>query len=300
VDGILNIDKPRGKTSFQVVAHVRRLSGERRVGHAGTLDPEATGVLAVCLGKATRLVEYLAETRKTYRAEIELGISTNTYDAAGVVTSTSDVSSLSPADVVAAVHSFTGVVRQTPPMFSAVKVNGTPLYRWARAGLEMPREPRTVEFSRIDILDCTIPLVTLEVECSKGTYIRSLAHDIGESLGVGASLRNLIRLRSGPLGIDDAISLSELDCAFMESRVADVLLPMDIAVSHLPQVVVDERDECAIANGRAPTLEACQCPGEGLCRAYSEDRRLIAILYYDEDKGYWRPRKVLARGPIGT
>jgi len=142
IDGILNLDKPRGRTSFEVVAAVRRLSGERRVGHGGTLDPEATGVLPIYLGQGTRLVEFLAEAKKSYRAEIELGISTDTYDAAGKVTGRGDTSALTRGEVEAAAASFIGLVEQVPPMYSAVKHHGVPLYRWARAGVELPRTAR--------------------------------------------------------------------------------------------------------------------------------------------------------------
>ena len=152
IDGILNLDKPRGKTSFEVVALVRRLSGERRVGHAGTLDPEATGVLPVLLGQGTRLIEFLAEGTKVYNAEIELGIATDTYDATGKVTQRCDVSSLTREQVETAVSSFSGFVDQIPPMYSAVKHKGIPLYRWAREGVELPRKARRVEFSRLEII----------------------------------------------------------------------------------------------------------------------------------------------------
>ncbi|MGB2885276.1 MAG: tRNA pseudouridine(55) synthase TruB, partial [Dehalococcoidia bacterium] len=188
IDGILNLDKPRGKTSFEVVAVVRRVSGERRVGHGGTLDPEATGVLPIYLGQGTRLVEFLVDARKVYQAEIELGISTDTYDATGRIVGRGDTSALTREDVEAATYSFKGSVEQVPPMYSAVKHQGVPLYRWARAGIELPRKTRKVEFYRIEVLEWRPPLLSLEVECSKGTYIRSLAHDLGAKLGCGAHL----------------------------------------------------------------------------------------------------------------
>ena len=295
IDGILNLDKPRGKTSFEVVAAVRRLSGERRVGHGGTLDPEATGVLPICLGQGTRLVEFLAEAKKNYRAEIGLGISTDTYDATGKVTGRGDTSVLTRAEVKAAVASFSGFVEQTPPMYSAVKHRGVPLYRWARAGVEIPRAAREVEFSRIKILEWQPALLTLEVECSKGAYIRSLAHDLGGKLGCGAHLRNLVRLRSGPFYISDALTMSQIEDAFREGWWRKLIHPIDMAVLHLPAITVADDDERAIINGRPLELAQKERPSEGLCRAYSHDRRLVAILRYDEDRGCWQPRKVFAK-----
>jgi tRNA pseudouridine55 synthase len=295
VDGILNIDKPRGKTSFQVVAWVRRLSSERRVGHGGTLDPEATGVLPVSLGKGTRLLEYLIDARKTYRAVVMLGAATDTYDASGRITSQCDPLLISPSDIKSAVASFTGIVHQTPPMYSAIKSKGVPLYRFARAGIEVSREAREVEFFRIDVVACAVPEFTVEVECSKGAYIRSLAHDVGQKLEVGAHLKTLVRTRSGPFRIEDAIEMPEVDAACRDGRLHEIVLPIDVAVAHLPSVRVDKADEEAIVNGRPPDLTAWQGPGEGQCRAYAEDGRLIAILRRDDDKSCWRPRKVLVR-----
>ena len=295
MDGILNIDKPRGKTSFQVVARVRHMSGERRVGHGGTLDPEATGVLPVSLGKGTRLLEYLIDAGKTYRAVVVLGVATDTYDASGTVTSQCDPLSISLPDIESAVSSFTGFIQQTPPMYSAIKSKGVPLYKWARAGIEVDREARPVEFSRIDVVDCALPQLTLEVDCSKGAYIRSLAHDLGQKLGVGAHLGGLVRTRSGPFRIEDSVDMADLDAAWREERLHEMLLPIDIAVAHLPSVEVGEADEAAILNGRAPALPSWQGPAEGQWRAYAKDGRLIAILCRDDEKGCWRPRKVLVR-----
>jgi len=295
IDGILNLDKPRGKTSFEVVAAVRRLSGERRVGHGGTLDPEATGVLPIFLGQGTRVVEFLAEAKKTYRAEIELGISTDTYDATGKVTGRGDTSALTREEVEAAAASFSGLVEQIPPMYSAVKYQGVPLYRWARAGVELPRTARKVEFFRIEILEWQTPLLTLEVECSKGAYIRSLAHDLGEKLGCGAHLRNLVRLSSGPFHISDAVTMSRIEDAFREGWWSELIYPIDVAVLHLPAMTVGDDDERAIINGRPLWLAQEEGPSEGVCRAYSHSGRFVAILRYDEARGCWQPRKVFAK-----
>ena len=295
IDGILNLDKPRGKTSFDMVALVRILSGERRVGHAGTLDPEATGVLPICLGQATRLIEYLAEATKSYRAEIELGVATDTFDAAGKVTQRGDTSSLTEEQVEAAVSSFRGSIEQTPPMYSAVKIKGVPLYRLARAGLEVPRKARRVELYRIVLLDWQPPVLAIEVECSKGTYIRSLAHDIGRKLGCGAHLKNLVRLKSGPFHITEAVSIARIEEAFKQGDWSALVLPLDVAVKHLPAITVDAESEKAIVNGRS----LASTPGEDLAvklrRVYSSDGSFIAITRFDEERGYWKPEKVFSK-----
>ncbi len=295
IDGILNLDKPRGKTSFDVVALVRRLSGERRVGHAGTLDPDATGVLPVLLGQGTRLIEFLAEGTKVYKAEIELGIATDTYDASGKVTQRCDVSSLTREQVEIALSSFRGFIDQIPPMYSAIKQKGIPLYRWARAGVELPRKARRVELSRLEIVDWQFPLFTVEVECSKGTYIRSLAHDLGQKLGCGAHLRNLVRLKSGPFHISDAVNISKLEEAFGQGHWAELLRPIDVAVSHLPAIIVDDDNEKAVINGRLLALTQRTEVSAKICRAYAGDGRFIAILRYDEGQGCWKPEKVFRK-----
>ena len=214
VDGILNINKPGDITSFGLVAMVKRLSGERRVGHAGTLDPAATGVLPVCLGRGTRVIEFLVDTTKAYRAEIELGVTTDTYDASGRIIQRGDPSGVSREQLQSALASFCGLTRQTPPMFSAVKYQGKPLYQLARAGITVERRSRLVEIHNLELIDWQPPVATIEVVCSKGTYIRSLAYDLGQTLGCGAHLRSLIRLRCGLFNISDAISLSQLEDAF--------------------------------------------------------------------------------------
>jgi len=188
VDGILNINKPAGMTSFRVVALVRRLSGERRVGHAGTLDPAATGVLPVCLGRATRVVKFLMDTTKTYRAEIELGIATDTGDASGQIVQKGDPFSISREALESALVSFCGSIRQTPPMYSAVKYQGKPLYRLARAGITVERKSRPARIYNLELVDWQPPVFTIEVACGKGTYIRTLASDLGQVLGCGAYL----------------------------------------------------------------------------------------------------------------
>jgi tRNA pseudouridine55 synthase len=194
LDGILNIHKPTGKTSYDMVAMVKRLSGERRVGHAGTLDPAASGVLPICLGRGTRVIEFLAEASKTYHARIELGVETDTYDASGRIVQRKDGSAIGLKEIEVALLPFRGLIEQTPPRYSAIKHQGRRLYELARAGIEVEPRSRPAMVYRLEILGWAPPTVTVEVECGKGTYLRSLAHDLGQSLGCGATLQELVRL----------------------------------------------------------------------------------------------------------
>ncbi|MEE9400279.1 MAG: tRNA pseudouridine(55) synthase TruB, partial [Dehalococcoidales bacterium] len=249
MDGILNINKPPGKTSYRIVALVKRLSGERRVGHAGTLDPMATGVLPVCLGQGTRVVEFLMDATKTYQAQIELGVATDTYDASGQVTQTGDPSGINREQLESMLASFLGVTMQTPPMYSAVKHRGQRLYELAREGIKVERKSRPTKIHHLEITDWEPPLVTVEVVCGKGTYIRSLAHDLGQSLGCGANLKNLIRSRYGPFSVKTAVTIPELEDAFGHGYWENFVHPIDSVLLHWRAVVVNEATENAIRNG---------------------------------------------------
>ncbi len=287
-DGILNINKPIGKTSFEVVSFVRRLSGERKVGHGGTLDPQAEGVLPVCLGQGTRVAQFLSEGEKVYRAQVELGTATDTYDASGRVVMRGDASKVTREQVESILAPFRGSIGQTPPMYSALKYHGKPLYRLARAGVEVPRRQRRVHISRLEISDFQLPSLTLEIACSKGTYIRSLAHDIGQALSCGAHLSSLLRLRSGPFHISDSITLPQLETAFREGLWQGLLYPLDTVLHHMRAIIVGEEGEKAILNGRPLPLGEGEAVGR--CRAYSCDGRLIALLRFGQ--GLWHPEKV--------
>jgi tRNA pseudouridine55 synthase len=295
LDGILNIDKPAGKTSYGVVARVKRLTGERRVGHAGTLDPDATGVLPVCLGKGTRVVEYLSGAAKTYRAAIELGAATDTYDAAGKVIQRGDPSGIDRAKLESALAPFRGTIRQTPPMYSAIKHRGQPLYKLARAGISIERRSRPVTIHRLEITGWQPPVVTLEIECGKGTYIRSLAHDLGQALGCGAFLKSLVRTRYGPFDIKEAVSLPQLEEALREGSRERLLYPVDYVLQDYLAVVVGEAGEKTITQGKLLSLEPLDNLGttaDTRCRAYAPDRRFLGILRYVPEKGLWQPEKV--------
>jgi tRNA pseudouridine55 synthase len=282
-------------TSFGVVAVVRRLSGERHAGHAGTLDPAATGVLPICLGRATRIVEFLMDTTKTYRAEIELGIATDTGDASGQIVQKGDPSGISRETLESALAPFCGYIHQTPPMYSAVKYQGKPLYRLARAGVTVERKSRPAKIYNLELVDWQPPVVTIEVVCGKGTYIRTLAHDLGQALGCGAHLKSLVRLRYGPFDIKDAVSLSQVEDAFHSGSWTHLLSPVDSVLLHWPAIVVDAAAEQNIRNGRPLTL-AQDSGGEAAgnrCRAYTLDGCFLGVLRFNGGKSEWEPEKVL-------
>ena len=294
MNGIFNIDKPPGITSFDTVSSVRRLIGERRVGHAGTLDPMATGVLPVFFGQGTRVIEFLHENSKTYQAQIELGTATDSYDASGNAIKQADYSSVSRKQLEQALDSFHGDIQQKPPMFSAVKHNGQRLYKLAREGISVERQNRPAFIFRLDLIKFKPPLVMLEIECSRGTYIRSLAHDLGELLGCGAHLSGLIRLRYGPFNIRDAISLSQLEAAKKDNTWQKYVFPMDSVLQNWQKFTVDIEQERLIKNGSG--VEIADNPVEvdsaNRCLAYNSEGGLLAILFYDAEKGRWQPQKV--------
>ena len=295
MDGILNINKPQGKTSFSIVAMVKRLSGERRVGHAGTLDPAATGVLPVCLGQGTRVIQFLVEATKAYQAQIELGVTTDTYDASGNITHRGDPSGISQEQLESALSSFRGLIQQTPPMYSAVKHQGRPLYQLARSGIEVNRRSRLTKIHHLELIDWQPPVVTIEVVCGKGTYIRSLAHDLGQRLGCGASLKSLIRLRCGLFDIKDAVSLPQLEDAFRYGYWQRFVYPIDIVLLHWTAMVVSDDTSREIRNGR-PLVLAGTDPGEPSshthCRVYTPDGCFLGVLRFNPEKGQWQPEKV--------
>jgi tRNA pseudouridine55 synthase len=302
VDGILNIDKPGGVTSYRIVALVKRLSNQRRVGHAGTLDPIATGVLPICLGQGTRIVEYLAESPKTYQAQIELGVATDTYDATGQITGEADPSGISREQVASALDAFRGVTEQTPPMYSAVKHRGQRLYHLARSGVWVTRRSRPVEIYELEIVNWQPPQVTVMVSCAKGTYIRSLAHDLGQSLGCGANLKGLVRSRYGPFDIKTAITVPRLEDAFRQGCWQRFLHPIDTVLQSWSAVVVNEATERAIGTGQpvSPAQLHPDAAGESRCRAYALDGRFLAVLSFDPERGQWRPDKVFSAGDQST
>jgi tRNA pseudouridine55 synthase len=225
MNGVLVIDKPGGMTSHDVVRKIRRICGTRRVGHAGTLDPMATGLLLVAVGEATRIVEYLMEGEKTYRATLQLGEATDTQDASGKTVASNEHYPRDEAVIRQAISTFLGQQQQVPPMYSAIKKNGVPLYRLARQGVEIEREPRYINVRQLQVLEIDLPRVTFEVVCSKGTYVRTLCHDIGLSLGTFAHMTDLRRIRSGSFELNEAVTLNDLEQAAPEI-LAGMMLPL--------------------------------------------------------------------------
>jgi tRNA pseudouridine55 synthase len=291
LDGIFNINKPRGKTSFRIIARIRRLSGEKHVGHAGTLDPDATGVLPVCLGKGTRVIEYLMDNTKAYRARIECGAATDTYDSSGKITQRGDISGINREAVESALGKFHGDIEQIPPMYSAIKHRGQPLYKLAREGINIARKKRKVTIHQIKLVYWRKPVATVDIECSKGTYVRSLAHDLGEYLGCGAHLKNLVRTRSGDFILDDAVTMPVLERAFREGSWRQYLLPIDYVLRDFPSVTVDDDSGNDIKNGKRIILESVEKQSK-YCRAYSGDGRFLAILRRTPENSVWQPKKV--------
>lgn len=294
VSGILNIDKPAGSTSMDVVRRIKRASRIKRVGHGGTLDPIATGVIPICLGQATRMMEYLVDGTKEYRGTVELGIETDTYDSLGEVTSRKDAAGVTAQEVEEAVASFKGVIDQVPPMFSALKKDGKRLYDLARAGIEVEREPRQVEVIDIRLSGWKPPTATVDVTCGRGFYVRSLAFDLGRSLGCGGHLSSLTRLRSGPFRLDDAIGVDEAEQRFDDGTWYEHLHPPDIVVGKMRAVIVGRQVEERLRHGR-PLSEALRIPlsrPNEQCRVYSTDGRFIAILSFNAFAGQWRPERV--------
>ena len=289
--GVLNVLKPAGWTSHDVVAKVRGLLQRRKVGHAGTLDPAATGVLPLLIGKGTRLSEFLVHWDKEYQAVLRLGQETTTQDATGEVIRTVTIEGLHPESVCTVIKEFRGVRQQVPPMYSAVKMNGQPLYKAARAGKTLDRQARSITIYEIAVTALDLPSVALRIRCSKGTYIRTICADIGQRLGVGGHLSRLTRVRVGPLHVDQALTLSDLVNGGGLVPRPGSSLSLDEALAHLPAVIVDSDVVPKVLNGGAlPNSGVWLPPAVGdvptgtSVRVKDGRGRLLAL-------GQWRPSK---------
>lgn len=271
IDGILPIDKPMGWTSHDIVARLRRIAGQRAVGHAGTLDPLATGALILVLGAATRLSSYLMNAPKVYCAEIVLGATTVTDDAEAPLSCLTDVSDISEADIQSVLARFVGTIDQVPPAYAAIKRGGQKLYQLARKGIEVEPVPRRVTITAIEIITWDTPRLRLRIGCESGTYIRSLARDIGAVLGVGGYLHALRRISSGSFTAEALVSLTDLIDA---SSVAAAVFPLDRAVLDLPAVVLDADDLRRVRHGGAVALGV---PASGTVRLYGPSGTLVAL-----------------------
>jgi tRNA pseudouridine55 synthase len=244
MNGILNINKGLGLTSFDAVRKVKKIAHTKKVGHTGTLDPEASGVLPICIGGATKFADYIMKDDKVYRATLRLGIVTDTYDKEGAVLRTSEVTS-SEEEVISVINGFVGRIKQVPPMYSALKVNGQRLYSLARKGIEIEREARDIEIFSIEIIEVDLPFVVFDVKCSKGTYIRSLCYDIGEKLGCGGAMWALVRTRSGFFDIGNSVRLEELT----EENISDHLISVEKALWNYPAAAFETKYVKLLLNG---------------------------------------------------
>jgi tRNA pseudouridine55 synthase len=289
ISGVLVVDKPSGMTSHDVVNTVRRLARMRRVGHAGTLDPMATGVLVVLIGPATRLSRFAMHGEKHYHSVIRMGEITNTYDADGDITERRAVT-VDRAAIEDTLPTFVGPIEQIPPMYAAIKVKGRKLYELARQGKVIEREPRAITIHTIDIRDWQPPDLTLDVVCSSGTYIRSLAHDLGQQLGCGGHIRELRRMASGPFTMAQARPLVELEALYGEGNLAEALLPPQTALSVMPQATMTPEQERALRFGQRIDLQAGDA-AESI-QAHDQQGNLIAVLAKVSDNQY-RPTLVM-------
>lgn len=275
MDGVINVNKPSGMTSHDVVSRIRREFGIKRVGHTGTLDPDAVGVLPVCIGKATKIAELLTAEEKQYIAEVKLGEVTDTQDSSGVVIEEYAVN-VSETEIREAVNSFIGESEQIPPMYSAIKIDGVKLYELARKGVEVERKARKIEIFGIEILEFRLEenCFTIKVDCSKGTYIRTLCNDIGRKLGCGANMKSLMRTKTGSFSIENSVTLDEIhecieneDFSFVSS-IGDVL-------SNYDKIIVAERNAFRIRNGIRPEIEGL-IEGKSY-RVYDESGQLLTL-----------------------
>lgn len=293
MDGILNINKATGMTSHDVVAKIRKLLKQKRVGHAGTLDPAASGVLPICIGQGTRIAEYLSESGKAYQAQIVFGAATNTYDAEGTITCTASTTDLTLTKIEEIFPHFLGSQMQVPPRYSAIKLQGQPAYKRARAGEEITLEARPIVIYSLQVIDWIPPYLTLAIECSKGTYIRSLAHDLGMQIGCYAYLNSLIRTRSGPFPLSESINLEQLADAVQADSVRGYLYPIDTALEQYPALLLDAESSERVKHGSAFRIPGDRSEdGSELTRVYDINGYLLAIAEWDAKKEVWQPKKV--------
>ena len=269
VDGILNVLKPPGMTSHDVIGYLRRVLQTKKIGHSGTLDPDAAGVLPIFIGSATRLLEYSVEETKSYRVELKFGMKTDTADDSGKVIETSSVFKPNQNELEAVLQKFTGALKQIPPMYSAVRHDGKKLYQLARAGLTIERDPRPITIYKLDLVHQASDYLLLDVECSKGTFIRTLCEDIAENLGMCGTVSFLLRTRSGKFFLNDAKTLEEISKGPFE-----YILPIECAVEHLPELILTDKQALRISQG---VLTSISGVSEGKYRLKTADGAFIGI-----------------------
>lgn len=292
MDGIIVIRKEKGYTSHDVVARLRGILHMKKIGHTGTLDPEAEGVLPVALGKATRLVDMITEKEKTYEAVMRLGVVTDTQDMTGTVLRQEEVT-VTPEETEEALASFVGEQMQIPPMYSALKVNGKKLYELAREGKTVERKARPVHFFEIRLLEMELPLVRFRVTCSKGTYIRTLCHDIGEKLGCGAAMESLLRTRVGRFELKDSLTLSQVEEAVADGTAEEKILGIEEALKEYPGVFCTKTGDRLLANGNPLDQNfVSEASKEGWIRMHFSDGSFAGIYQWDERRGRYYPVKM--------
>lgn len=290
--GIIVIHKEKGYTSYDVVAKLRGILHMKKIGHTGTLDPDATGVLPVALGKGTKLVDLLTDKEKTYEAVLHLGITTDTQDMSGTVLEEKPVN-VTEEEVRQVLESFVGDQLQVPPMYSALKVNGKKLYELAREGKSVERKARPVSFYEITPLEIKLPLVKLRVTCSKGTYIRTLCNDIGEKLGCGGCMEELLRSKVGSYSLDESHSLAEVEAAVADGTIQDMIYPVEQVLSGYPALFADSYGDRLLQNGN-PLSDNLVSPQhkEGWVRMYASDGSFTGIFQWDKGKKKYYPVKM--------
>lgn len=286
INGILNIYKEKGYTSHDVVAKLRKITGQKKIGHTGTLDPDAEGVLPVCLGRATKVCDMLTERDKTYETVLLLGKITDTQDISGTVLEERDAGSVTEEQVKECIRGFEGEYDQIPPMYSALKINGRKLYELAREGKTVERKSRRVTIHGIRILEIRLPRIRMEVSCSKGTYIRTLCQDIGERLGTGGCMESLVRTRSGRFGLNESHRLDEVEAFAGRDRLSEILIPLDTVFEDAQKASVSEKYFRKACNGNPLPAEGVLCesaPYQGRrYRIYAPAGYFIGIYRYHE------------------
>jgi tRNA pseudouridine55 synthase len=301
LEGILPVMKPAGWTSHDVVAKVRRIIKEKRIGHTGTLDPQVTGVLPLCIGRATRLVEYIQELPKEYEATLTVGFSTDTEDASGIIVERAEHVELTAQQVEQVLRTFIGEIEQVPPMFSAVKVDGKRLYELAREGKKVERKPRKVSIYQMEIIEMDLarlyPEIRFRVRCSKGTYIRTLCADIGQALGYPAVMTSLIRTSTGNIGLEQCVTLEQVEAHVRNHTLNSAIIPADRAVAHLPKIDLDETQTYQALKGQKIRLNhefAFSDEEQPLFRVYSNRNIFIGIFEWDSVMKAMKPVKVFS------
>ncbi len=294
IDGIINIYKERGYTSHDVVAKLRGILRQKKIGHTGTLDPEAQGVLPVCLGKATKVCDMLTDRDKTYRAVLLLGRTTDTQDVTGRILEERPVV-CTEEELRACVSGFAGEQEQIPPMYSALKVDGRRLYELARQGVEVERRPRRITIRRITVDEICFPEATLTVTCSKGTYIRTLCHDIGAALGCGGCMKQLLRTKAGPFVLEDSVTLDTVERYRDAGRLAEIVMSTDSVFRQYRAVSLTPEAERLVRNGNPLYGRLLREGGFGdgeLVRVYAENGEFLAVYRWRRESGSLRPEKM--------